>query len=54
VLAGHGDSVTVAWSQTTAAVHQAGLETHAGMRDPKAAVPLPRVGQSEILLAVGQ
>jgi hypothetical protein len=54
VLASHGDSVTVAWSQTTAAVHQAGLETHAGMRDPKAAVPLPRVGQSEILLAVGQ
>jgi hypothetical protein len=53
VLAVHGDSVAVAWSQTTAAEHRAKLAATADMKDPKAVMPLPRVGQSEILVRVG-
>ena len=53
VLAVHHDSVAVAWSQTTAAEHQAKLAAMADMKDPKAVMPLPRVGQSEILMRVG-
>jgi BNR repeat protein len=53
VLAVHGDSVAVAWSQTTAAEHRAKLAAMIDMKDPKAAMPLPRVGQSEILVRVG-
>ena len=53
VLAVHHDSVAVAWSQTTAAEHQAKLATMVDMKDPKAVMPLPRVGQSEILMRVG-
>ncbi len=53
VLAVHGDSVAVAWSQTTAAEHQAKLASMIDMTDPKAVMPLPRVGQSEILVRVG-
>jgi hypothetical protein len=53
VLALQGDSVAVAWSQTTAAEHQAKLAAMADMKDPKAVMPLPRVGQSEILMRVG-
>jgi hypothetical protein len=53
VLAVQGDSVAVAWSQTTAAEHQAKLASMIDMKDPKAVMPLPRVGQSEILVRVG-
>jgi hypothetical protein len=53
VLAVHGDSLAVAWSQTTAAEHQAKLAARIDMKDPKAVMPLPRVGQSEILMRVG-
>jgi hypothetical protein len=53
VLAVHHDSVAVAWSQTTAAEHQAKLAAMVDMKDPKAVMPLPRVGQSEILMRVG-
>ena len=53
VLAVQGDSVAVAWSQTTAAEHRAKLAAMRDMKDPKAAMPLPRVGQSEILVRVG-
>jgi hypothetical protein len=53
VLAVQGDSVAVAWSQTTAAEHRAKLAAMIAMKDPKAAMPLPRVGQSEILVRVG-
>ena len=53
VLAVHGDSVAVAWTQTTAAEHQAKLASMIDMKDPKAVMPLPRVGQSEILVRVG-
>jgi hypothetical protein len=53
VLAVHHDSVAVAWSQTTAAEHQAKLAATVDMKDPKAVMPLPRVGQSEILMRVG-
>jgi hypothetical protein len=53
VLAVHHDSVAVAWSQTTAAEHQAKLAAKVDMKDPKAVQPLPRVGQSEILMRVG-
>ena len=53
VLALHGDSVAVAWSQTTAGEHRAKLAAMVDMKDPKVAMPLPRVGQSEILVRVG-
>jgi hypothetical protein len=53
VLALHGDSVAIAWSQTTAAEHRAKLASMIDMKDTKAAMPLPRVGQSEILMRVG-
>ena len=53
VLAVYGDSVAVAWSQTTAAEHRAKLAAMVDMKDPKAVMPLPRVGQSEILLRAG-
>ena len=53
VLALHGDSVAVAWSQTTAEEHRAKLAAMVDMKDPKAVMPLPRVGQSEILMRVG-
>lgn len=53
VVAVYGDSVAVAWSQTTAAEHQARLAARVDMSDPKAVQQLPRVGQSEILLRAG-
>jgi hypothetical protein len=53
VIALYGDSVAVAWSQTTAAEHQKKLAAMAGMKDPKAVMPLPRVGQSEIFVRAG-
>jgi BNR repeat-like domain len=53
VLALYGDSVAVAWSQTTAAEHQKKLAAMVDMKDPKAVMPLPRVGQSEILMRAG-
>jgi hypothetical protein len=53
VLAVHHDSVAVAWSQTTAAEHRARLAAKVDMSDPKVVHPLPRVGQSEILMRVG-
>jgi hypothetical protein len=53
VLALYGDSVAVAWSQTTAAEHQRKLAAIVDMKDPKAVMPLPRVGQSEILMRTG-
>ena len=53
VLALYGDSVAVAWSQTTAAEHQEKLASMADMKNPKAVMPLPRVGQSEILMRAG-
>jgi hypothetical protein len=54
VLAVYGDSVAVAWSQTTAAEHRAQLASRMKMSDPKAVHSLPRVGQSEILLRAGR
>ncbi len=50
VLAVYGDSVAVAWSQTTAAEHRAKLAARAEKPGSKAPMPLPRVGQSEILM----
>ena len=54
VVAVYGDSVAVAWSQTTAAEHRALLASKVDMGDPKAVQLLPRVGQSEILLRAGR
>ena len=54
VLAVHGDSVTVAWSQSTEAEHHARLAARVDMRDPRAVMQLPRVGQSEILVRSGR
>ena len=53
VLARYGDSLAVAWSQTTAAEHRRKLATAVDMKDPEAVMPLPRVGQSEILMRTG-
>jgi hypothetical protein len=53
VLARYGDSLAVAWSQTTVAEHRRKLATAVDMKDPKAVMPLPRVGQSEILMRTG-
>jgi len=50
VVAVYGDSVAVAWSQTTAAEHRAKLAEREDMKDPGAVMRLPRVGQSEILV----
>ena len=50
VLAFAGDSLAVAWSQTTAEEHRERLAQRVDMKDPKAVMGLPRVGQSEILL----
>ncbi len=50
VLARVGDSLCVAWSQATAAAHRERLAKAVDMRDPRAVMRLPRVGQSEILV----
>lgn len=50
VLALFGDSLGVAWSQTTAEEHHAKLAARTDMSDPKAVMTLPRVGQSEIFM----
>ena len=49
----YGDSVAVAWTQTTAAEHREKLAAAVNMKDPKAVMSLPRVGQSEILMRAG-
>ena len=54
MLAVYGDTVAVAWSQSTAAEHRARLAARVDMSDPKAVMLLPRVGQSEILLRTGR
>jgi hypothetical protein len=54
VVAVYGDSVAVAWSQTTAAEHRAQMAARVDMSDPKAIQQLPLVGQSEILLRAGR
>jgi hypothetical protein len=54
VVAVYGDSVAVAWSQTSAAEHRAQMAARMDMSDPKAVQLLPRVGQSEILLRAGR
>jgi hypothetical protein len=49
VLAASGDSLFVAWSQMGEAAHRAAMAARADMSDPKAVMPLPRVGQAEIM-----
>jgi hypothetical protein len=53
VLLVHGDSLSVAWSQTPAAEHHAAAAAKA-KADPRAPHALPRVGQSEIFLRTGR
>jgi hypothetical protein len=50
VLALLGDSVAVAWSQKSAEAHDHDEMTKPDMKDPKVAMPLPRVGQQEVYL----
>jgi hypothetical protein len=50
VLAVYGDSVAVAWSQTTAVEHRAKLAAHVEKPGSNSPMPLPRIGQSEILM----
>jgi hypothetical protein len=50
VLAVVGDSLCVAWSQMTEAAHREKLARAVDMKDPKAVMTLPRVGQSEIMM----
>lgn len=54
VLAIYGDSLAVAWSQTSAAAHHEAMAAKPDMRDPDAVQALPRVGQSEIFLRPGR
>ena len=53
VLAVAGDSLLVAWSQVGGAEHRAAVDARPDMSDPKGVMPLPRVGQSEILARAG-
>lgn len=50
VLAIVGDSVHVAWSQMSDAAHHAAQAERPDMDDPAARMPLPRVGQQEVLV----
>jgi Neuraminidase (sialidase) len=50
VLALLGDSVAVAWSQQSAEAHDHDMMKMDEMKDPKVAMPLPRVGQQEVYL----
>jgi hypothetical protein len=49
VLAAPGDSLLVAWSQVGRAAHRAAMATRQDMSAPKTVMPLPRVGQAEIV-----
>ena len=49
VLAADGDRLLVAWSQLGLAAHRAAMAARQDMSDPKAVMPLPRVGQAEIV-----
>jgi hypothetical protein len=48
VLGVRGDSVQIAWTQQEEAAHHAEAAARPDMKDPKAVMKLPRVGQSEI------
>jgi hypothetical protein len=50
VLALIGDSVAIAWSQQSAEAHDHAEMSKPDMKDPKAAMGLPRVGQQEVFL----
>jgi hypothetical protein len=52
VLALLGDSVAVAWSQQSTEAAEHAAHQMPDMKDPKAQMPLPRVGQQEVLLRV--
>jgi hypothetical protein len=52
VLALIGDSVAVAWSQQSAEAHDHAEMAKPDMKDPKATMGLPRVGQQEVFLRV--
>jgi hypothetical protein len=54
VLGIAGDTLCVAWGQMTEAAHRDKLAKAVDMRDPKAVMGLPRVGQSEILMRMGK
>ncbi|HXE58641.1 MAG TPA: sialidase family protein [Gemmatimonadales bacterium] len=54
VVALFGDSLAVAWSQRSDSAHRAELAARPDMKDPKAVMRLPRVGQSEIFLRLGR
>jgi hypothetical protein len=49
VLAIHGDSLTVAWSQTADSAYRAAMAARPDMKDPNAKMGLPRVGQQEVM-----
>lgn len=50
VLALAGDSLSVAWSQVADSAHRAALAARPDMRDPESRMPLPRVGQQEVMV----
>jgi hypothetical protein len=50
VLGIAGDSVVVAWSQVADEAHRTMLAERPDMDDPNARMPLPRVGQQEVVL----
>ena len=50
VLGIAGDSVVVAWTQVADAAHRAMLAERPDMDDPASRMPLPRVGQQEVVV----
>jgi peroxiredoxin len=48
-----GNAVTVAWSEQAPDAAQAAAKARPNMRDPKAVMPLPRVGNSQVLVRRG-
>jgi hypothetical protein len=50
VVAITGDTLLVAWSQVSDSAHRAAMAARPDMDDPGARMPLPRVGQQEVLV----
>lgn len=50
VLGIAGDTVVVAWTQVADAAHRAAMAARPDMHDPAARMPLPRVGQQQVVV----
>jgi hypothetical protein len=54
VIALNGDRLTVAWSQRTAESHVHAAHATPDMRDPASTMPLPEVGEQQVLVRQGR